>query len=186
MADEFRVVKRPIIKNALGWLSVPDKMIGVEDDLIAFSDRIRGVREFKHVMLCGMGGSSLCPEVFRQTFGHQEGYPELLVLDSTDPDAFCDIADQIDITKCLFIISSKSGTTTEPLVFYKYWYDQVSKRKENPGECFIAVTDPGTLMEKMATDALASGSPANNPRVPDKAEITALYREVWTGAPRNA
>lgn len=141
-----------IIKNALGWLTVPDQMIGVEDDLIAFADRIRGVREFKHLMLCGMGGSSLCPEVLRQTFGHQEGYPELLVLDSTDPDAFCDIADQIDITKCLFIISSKSGTTTEPLVFYKYWYDQVGKRKENPGECFIAITDPGTLMEQMATE----------------------------------
>ncbi|HEV2799143.1 MAG TPA: bifunctional transaldolase/phosoglucose isomerase [Pyrinomonadaceae bacterium] len=141
-----------IIKNALGWLTVPDMMIGVEDDLVQFADRIRNVREFKHTMVCGMGGSSLCPEVLRQTFGKQEGYPELLVLDSTDPDAFSDIADQIDITKCLFIISSKSGTTTEPLVFYKYWYDQVGKRKENPGECFVAVTDPGTLMEQMATD----------------------------------
>lgn len=140
-----------IIKNALGWLTVPDMMIGVEDDLAQFADRIRGVREFKHVMVCGMGGSSLCPEVLRQTFGKQEGYPELLVLDSTDPDAFSDIADQIDITHCLFIISSKSGTTTEPLVFYHYWYDQVSKRKENPGENFIAVTDPGTKMETDAT-----------------------------------
>ncbi|MCA1564849.1 MAG: bifunctional transaldolase/phosoglucose isomerase [Acidobacteria bacterium] len=140
-----------IIKHALGWLTVPDMMIGVEDDLVQFADRIRNVREFKHVMVCGMGGSSLCPEVLRQTFGKQEGYPELLVLDSTDPDAFSDIADKIDITKCLFIISSKSGTTTEPLVFYKYWYDQVGKRKENPGECFVAVTDPGTLMEQMAT-----------------------------------
>ncbi len=141
-----------IIKNALGWLTVADMMIGVEDDLAQFADRIRNVREFKHAMVCGMGGSSLCPEVLRQTFGKQEGYPELLVLDSTDPDAFSDIADQIDITKCLFIISSKSGTTTEPLVFYKYWYDQVGKRKENPGECFVAVTDPGTLMEQMATE----------------------------------
>ena len=141
-----------IIKNALGWLTVPDMMIGVEDDLVQFADRIRNVREFKHAMVCGMGGSSLCPEVLRQTFGKQEGYPELLVLDSTDPDAFSDIADQIDITKCLFIISSKSGTTTEPLVFYKYWYDQVGRRKENPGECFVAVTDPGTLMEQMATE----------------------------------
>lgn len=141
-----------IIKNALGWLTVPDMMIGVEDDLVQFADRIRNVREFKHVMVCGMGGSSLCPEVLRQTFGKQEGYPELLVLDSTDPDAFSDIADQIDITHCLFIISSKSGTTTEPLVFYKYWYDQVGRRKENPGECFVAVTDPGTLMEQMATE----------------------------------
>jgi transaldolase / glucose-6-phosphate isomerase len=140
-----------IIKNALGWLTVPDAIIGVEDDLIAFADRIRNVREFKHVMVCGMGGSSLCPEVLRQTFGHQEGYPELLVLDSTDPDAFSDIAEQIDITHCLFIISSKSGTTTEPLVFYHYWYDQVGKRKENPGECFVAITDPGTKMEADAT-----------------------------------
>src|ERR671913_374949 len=140
-----------IIKNALGWLTVPDMMIGVEDDLIAFADRIRGARDFKHVMVCGMGGSSLCPEVLRQTFGKQDGYPELLVLDSTDPDAFSDIAEQIDITKCLFIISSKSGTTTEPLTFYKYWYDQVSRVKENPGENFVAVTDPGTKMEADAT-----------------------------------
>lgn len=140
-----------IIKNALGWLTVPDEMIGVEEDLVAFADRIRGARDFKHVMVCGMGGSSLCPEVLRQTFGKQDGYPELLVLDSTDPDAFSDIADQIDITKCLFIISSKSGTTTEPLVFYKYWHDQVGQRKENPGECFVAVTDPGTKMEADAT-----------------------------------
>ncbi|HEX8069443.1 MAG TPA: bifunctional transaldolase/phosoglucose isomerase [Pyrinomonadaceae bacterium] len=140
-----------IIKNALGWLTVPDQMIGTEDDLVEFADRIRNVREFKHVMVCGMGGSSLCPEVLRQTFGKQEGYPELLVLDSTDPDAFSGIADQIDITHCMFIISSKSGTTTEPAVFYKYWYDQVSKKKENPGECFIAITDPGTKMEADAT-----------------------------------
>ncbi|MDT4955714.1 MAG: transaldolase / glucose-6-phosphate isomerase [Acidobacteriota bacterium] len=141
-----------IIKNALGWLTVPDEMIGVEDDLVAFADRIRGVREFKHVMLCGMGGSSLCPEVFRQTFGHQENYPELLVLDSTDPDALRSFASKIDLAHCLFIIASKSGTTTEPLVFYKYWYDQVGKVKEQPGECFVAITDPGTKMEQMATE----------------------------------
>ncbi|HKR02439.1 MAG TPA: bifunctional transaldolase/phosoglucose isomerase, partial [Pyrinomonadaceae bacterium] len=141
-----------IIKNSLGWLTVPDTMIGVEDDLLAFADRIRTARHFRHVMLCGMGGSSLCPEVFRQTFGHQESYPELLVLDSTDPDLLASFASQISIEHTLFIIASKSGTTTEPLSFYKYWYDQVGKVKENPGESFIAITDPGTLMEKMATE----------------------------------
>ncbi|MGB7922322.1 MAG: bifunctional transaldolase/phosoglucose isomerase, partial [Pyrinomonadaceae bacterium] len=141
-----------IIKNALGWLTVPDTMIGVEDDLIAFADRIRGVRQFRHVMLCGMGGSSLCPEVFRRTFGPQDGYPELLVLDSTDPDTLSLFAEQIDVTRCLFIIASKSGTTTEPLSFYKYWYDQVRQRQPNPGDNFVAITDPGTLMERMATD----------------------------------
>jgi transaldolase/glucose-6-phosphate isomerase len=142
---------RKIIGNALGWLTVPDEMIGVEDDLIAFADRIRGARHFKHVMLCGMGGSSLCPEVFRRTFGAQEGFPELLVLDSTDPDVLESFAGKIDLKSCLFIISSKSGTTIEPLVFYKYWYEQVGKVTENPGESFVAITDPGTKMFEMAT-----------------------------------
>ncbi|MCA1593333.1 MAG: bifunctional transaldolase/phosoglucose isomerase [Acidobacteria bacterium] len=141
-----------IIKNALGWLTVAGEMIGVEDDLLAFADRVRGEGGFKHVMLCGMGGSSLCPEVLRRTFGKQDGYPELLVLDSTDPDTLTRLAGEIDLAHCLFIISSKSGTTTEPLVFYIYWYEQVGKVKENPGENFVAITDPGTLMEKMATD----------------------------------
>ncbi|HZI85685.1 MAG TPA: hypothetical protein VFD48_02545, partial [Pyrinomonadaceae bacterium] len=103
--------------------------------------------------LCGMGGSSLCPEVIRQTFGDQSGYPKLLVLDSTDPDVLESFAQQIDIDHCLFVIASKSGTTTEPLVFYKYWYDQVSQRSQTPGASFVAITDPGTRMVEMATEA---------------------------------
>lgn len=141
-----------IIKNSLGWLNVPDTMIGVEDDLLGFADRIRNASGFKHVMLCGMGGSSLCPEVFRQTFGHQENYPELLVLDSTDPDVLASFKERISLDQTLFIIASKSGTTTEPLAFYKYWYAEVSGVKENAGENFIAITDPDTLMEQMATE----------------------------------
>ncbi|MCM2315362.1 MAG: bifunctional transaldolase/phosoglucose isomerase [Thermoanaerobaculia bacterium] len=140
-----------IIRNALGWLSVVDMMIDHEDDLIAFAEKIRS-RGFTHVMLCGMGGSSLCPEVFRRTFGRIEGWPELVVLDTTDPDGFDLLAKKIDIDHTMFVISSKSGTTTEPLVFYKYWFDQVAKRRPDPGQQFVAVTDPGTLMEKMATD----------------------------------
>ncbi len=139
-----------IIGNSLGWLTVPDEMIGVEDDLIAFAEQMRA--EFRHAMVCGMGGSSLCPEVLRQTFGRQDGYPELLVLDSTDPDTVSRLAAQIDPARCLFIISSKSGTTTEPLAFYKYWYEEAGRVNGNPGEGFLAVTDPGTLMEKMATE----------------------------------
>ena len=101
-----------IIKNALGWLTVVDELIGAEDDLINFSTEIRDSGDFDYVMLCGMGGSSLCPEVFRVTFGKQKGYPELLVLDSTDPDALKQFADKIDPTRTLFVIASKSGTTT--------------------------------------------------------------------------
>ncbi|HEU4596685.1 MAG TPA: bifunctional transaldolase/phosoglucose isomerase [Pyrinomonadaceae bacterium] len=140
-----------IIKNSLGWLTVADTMIGVEDDLIVFADRVRNERGFKHVMLCGMGGSSLCPEVLRQSFGKQDGYPELLVLDSTDPDVVAQLDKQIDLEHTLFIIASKSGTTTEPLTFYTYWYERVGKIKENPGDNFIAITDPGTKMEADAT-----------------------------------
>ena len=140
-----------IIRNALGWLTVPGKMAAVADEVTAFADEIRGSGTFKHVMVCGMGGSSLCPEVLRQTFGIQQGYPELLVLDSTDPDVLADFARRIDIERCLFVIASKSGTTTEPLVFYRYWYDQVRKQRTNPGDSFIAITDPGTRMVEMAT-----------------------------------
>lgn len=140
-----------IIRNSLGWLTVPGKMAAVADEVTAFVEQIRASGTFKHVMVCGMGGSSLCPEVLRQTFGVQPGYPELLVLDSTDPDVLSDFGRRIDIQNCLFVIASKSGTTTEPLVFYKYWYDEVRKQQTNPGDSFIAITDPGTRMVEMAT-----------------------------------
>ena len=139
------------IRNSLGWLTVPDEMIGVSGELIEFAEMIRG-RGFRHVMVCGMGGSSLCPEVLARTFGPQPGFPELLVLDSTDPDVIARFRDQIDIDHCLFVIASKSGTTTEPTVFYKYWYDEVSKGRSNPGENFIAITDPGSPLVNAAAE----------------------------------
>ncbi|HEX8187302.1 MAG TPA: bifunctional transaldolase/phosoglucose isomerase [Pyrinomonadaceae bacterium] len=135
-----------IIKNSLGWLNVADQMIGVEDELLAFAERLKE-KGFEHVVLNGMGGSSLAPEVLRRTFGRREGYPELLVLDSTDPDTVAEFREKIDPANTLFVVSSKSGTTTEPLSFYRYWYGEVGKVKENPGENFLAVTDPGTKME---------------------------------------
>ena len=140
-----------IIKNSLGWLTVADEMIGVADELHDFAASIRS-RGFQHVMVCGMGGSSLCPEVLARTFWRQEGYPELLVLDSTDPDVVAAFKSRIDIERCLFVISSKSGSTTEPNVFYKYWYGEVSKLSDNPGENFIAITDPGSPLVETATE----------------------------------
>ena len=140
-----------VIRNSLGWLTVADEMIGVADDLIAFADSIRS-RGFRHVMVCGMGGSSLCPEVLARTFGRQDGFPELLVLDSTDPDVIADLGKRIDIEHCLFVIASKSGSTTEPNVFYKYWYGEVSKRLETPGDNFIAITDPGSPLVQTASE----------------------------------
>ena len=132
-----------IINNSLGWLTVADEMIGVIEDLVEFSESIRS-SGFQHVMVCGMGGSSLCPEVLARTFGRQSGFPELLVLDSTDPDVIAAFKERIDIERCLFIIASKSGSTTEPNVFYKFWYEEVSKLREDPGQNFVAITDPGS------------------------------------------
>lgn len=138
-----------IIANSLGWLTVPKMMLDVSHELVGFAEKVRGSDD-RHAMVCGMGGSSLCPEVLRQTFGSQEGFPELLVLDSTDPDVINDLAKQIDITGCLFIIASKSGTTTEPVAFHRYWFGEVEKKLPHPGRSFVAITDPGTLMAKTA------------------------------------
>lgn len=143
-----------IIKNSLGWLTVPGEMLAVADELRSFADSVRASGEFEYAMVCGMGGSSLCPEVLRQTFGRQEGFPELLVLDSTDPDALNNFKKQIDAGKCLFIIASKSGTTTEPIAFHRYWFSEVAKQTENPGKSFVTITDPGS---QMADTAAAEG-----------------------------
>jgi glucose-6-phosphate isomerase len=132
-----------MIGNSLGWLTVAREMVGVVDELREFAEEVRG--RFRHVMVCGMGGSSLCPEMLARTFGHQAGFPELLVLDSTDPDVIASFAKRIDAEKCLFVIASKSGTTTEPNVFFKFWYDRVKS-----GENFVAITDPGTPLVETA------------------------------------
>ena len=102
---------------------------------------------FDHVVVLGMGGSSLCSEVVRRVFGKREGYPELLVLDSTVPEAVRMLEARIDVAKTLFIVASKSGTTTEPMMFHRYFYDRVKSVKgERAGENFIAVTDPDTQL----------------------------------------
>jgi glucose-6-phosphate isomerase len=145
-ADNVRV-----INNSLGWLTVAEEMIGVAGELSEFAESIRA-RGFRHVMVCGMGGSSLCPEVLARTFGRQEGFPELLVLDSTDPDVLAAFEQRIDVERCLFVIASKSGSTTEPNVFYKFWYEEVRKRRENPGDNFVAITDPGSPLVDTASE----------------------------------
>lgn len=140
-----------IIKNSLGWLEITEPMIAQTEELTAFSARIRN-DGFKHVLALGMGGSSLCPEVFRRTFGKTPGFPELHILDSTHPAAIEEIESKLDLEKTLIIVSSKSGTTIEPLMFYKYFLNRVRRLKgDRVGENFIAITDPETLMAAMAT-----------------------------------
>ncbi|HKN82086.1 MAG TPA: hypothetical protein VJW17_01555, partial [Pyrinomonadaceae bacterium] len=140
-----------VIKNSLGWLTVANEMLGVVDELVGFAQSIRS-GGFEYVMVCGMGGSSLCPEVLAKTFGKQTGFPELLVLDSTDPDVIAAFKERIDIERCLFIIASKSGSTTEPNIFNKFWYEELGQRRENPGDNFIAITDPGSPLVDTANE----------------------------------
>ena len=99
-----------------------------------------------------MGGSSLCPEVWRETFGRVPGFPELLVLDSTDPAQIRSFEERINIDKTLFIISSKSGSTLEPNIFQQYFFERVKQAvgEQEAGSRFIAITDPGSKLLQAA------------------------------------
>ncbi len=139
-----------IIRNSLGWLTVAATILENAQELRAFADRVRG-DGFDHVMLLGMGGSSLGPEVLRRTFGEIKGYPQLLVLDSTNPATVRRMEEAVDVARTLFVVASKSGTTTEPLMFFQYFFDKVAQVKpDQPGRNFIAITDPGTKLEQLA------------------------------------
>jgi glucose-6-phosphate isomerase len=140
------------ILDGLGWLTLPQDFLAKADDLISFVNEVRN-EEFKYAVLLGMGGSSLCSEVARETFGTASGYLELLVLDNTDPDAILDIEKQIDITKTLFITATKSGGTKETISFFKYFYDELKMAgKNDPGNNFVAITDEGSPLVATAKD----------------------------------
>ncbi|MCI4364879.1 MAG: bifunctional transaldolase/phosoglucose isomerase [Thermoplasmata archaeon] len=139
------------VAERLGWLRLPELMHEQLPELLGFAEKVRhdGVR---FVVVLGMGGSSLAPDVFRRIFGHRTGFPELVVLDSTHPDAVRAVEGRIDPDHTLFVVSSKSGTTTEPLSFYRYFWELLRASGTSPGSHFIAVTDPGTPLEKLAGD----------------------------------
>ena len=135
----------------LGWL-------GITEDQLAHIDHLRSIAEevkatgFSHALLLGMGGSSLCPEVIKMTFGKLSGYPELHVLDSTDPAQVKTFEGKVDLAKTIFIVSSKSGSTLEPNIFKQYFFERVKRGADadKPGSRFIAITDPGSKMQQIA------------------------------------
>jgi glucose-6-phosphate isomerase len=144
-------VHKKSILNRLGWLDSLDLMLANAGELTSFSTEIKEAG-FTHVVVLGMGGSSLCPDVCRATFGSAEGFPKLLVVDSTNPTSVIRVEQQIDMARTLFIVASKSGGTTETNMFYQYFYGRVSEVKKHPGENFIAVTDADTKMEAIAKE----------------------------------
>ncbi|MFQ5795439.1 MAG: bifunctional transaldolase/phosoglucose isomerase [Candidatus Bipolaricaulia bacterium] len=137
------------ITDRLGWLDLPETMHEQLDDLRAFADEVKA-EGMRHVVLLGMGGSSLAPEVFQRTFGNAPGYPELVVLDSTHPAAVRAVDQRIDPGHTLFLVSSKSGTTLETLSLFRYFWNRAGQVTDTPGRHFVAITDPGTPLEQLA------------------------------------
>ncbi len=143
--------QRSEITDRLGWLALPERMAERCDEIMTFARQIKE-GGFAHVLLLGMGGSSLAPEVFQKIFGKTPGFPELLVLDSTHPDAILDTESKLDIAQTLILVSSKSGTTLETLSLFRYFWARAAGVHDKPGRCFIAITDAGSPLEKMARE----------------------------------
>ena len=135
----------------LGWLQVVGAQRARVGELRALQREVVD-QGFEHAVLLGMGGSSLCPEVLRQSFGRVAGAPDLRVLDSTDPAQVRSIEQCIDYERTLFIVSSKSGTTLEPNIFLSYFAARARGRPGQVGSRFVAVTDPGSQLERLAVD----------------------------------
>jgi transaldolase/glucose-6-phosphate isomerase len=137
----------------LGWLRIADEQVSHIEHLVHFRDDVKK-EGFAHAVVLGMGGSSLAPEVLSRTFGRQEGFPELEILDSTDPGQIRALESRLDLKKTLFIVSSKSGSTLEPNLYYEYFRSRVDAAvgRDQAGRQFVAVTDPGSAMEKVAKE----------------------------------
>lgn len=137
--------------NWLGWLTITEEQLAHLDALKQIAEDVRKAR-FKHALLLGMGGSSLCPEVLGMTFGKIKGFPKLHVLDSTDPAQIKAIEARVDLKSTMCIVSSKSGSTLEPNIYKQYFFERVKAKvgEKEVGNRFIAVTDPGSKMQQVA------------------------------------
>src|SRR6185312_13586512 len=135
----------------LGWLNIADEQHKRVGSLLSLSKDVRA-QGFTHALLLGMGGSSLGPEVLAQTFGPQDGYLKFLVLDSTDPAQIRTVQSKIDPARTLFIVSSKSGSTLEPNILKTYFFESAKRAygASQAGSRFIAITDPGSPLQKVA------------------------------------
>jgi transaldolase/glucose-6-phosphate isomerase len=137
--------------NWLGWLGITEEQLAHIDVLKNIAADVKKAK-FEHALLLGMGGSSLCPEVLRMTFGKIKGFPELHVLDSTDPAQIKTIEKKVDLKSTICIVSSKSGSTLEPNIYKQYFFERVKEKvgEREVGNRFLAVTDPGSKMQQVA------------------------------------
>ncbi len=143
---------RKVISSRLGWLNAPEWMAEKVADLKAFADEVKG-EGITHIVLLGMGGSSLAADVLRACFGPQEGYPTLSVLDTTDPEAIAAQEAALDLRHTMFLVSSKSGTTLETISLFRYFMARMREAAgDEAGHHFVAITDPGSPLEKIADE----------------------------------
>jgi transaldolase/glucose-6-phosphate isomerase len=141
-----------LIKHALGWLTAPEFSALNLGTLKSFADEIK-TDGFRHVVILGMGGSSLCVETMSRILPVGPGRPRLHALDSTHPNALLALEKELDLERTLFVVASKSGSTIEPNCLYAYFWDQLTRRSgAKAGRQFVAITDPGTSLEKLARE----------------------------------
>jgi len=134
----------------LGWLNIVAEQKKTADRFVKFAEEVQDAG-FTSALLLGMGGSSLCPEVMRKSFGKIDGFPDLHVLDSTDPAQVKSFENKIDLGNTLFFVSSKSGTTLEPNIFKQFFFERAGQVVgEAVGSRFVAITDPGSKLRQEA------------------------------------
>jgi glucose-6-phosphate isomerase len=154
------------ITNRLDWLTVADEMLPRLPELFAFVDEVRNAG-ITHVVLLGMGGSSLAPELFAQVFGAAGNYPSLSIIDSTDPGMILDHARRLDAAATLFLVATKSGGTVETLSAFKYFYNWTADAlgADAAGAHFTAITDPGSSLLALAQKYRFRRVFQNNPNI---------------------
>ncbi len=164
------------IVDRMGWLHVTDMMNEHTSVMESFAEAVRQ-EGFQSVVLLGMGGSSLGPEVLRQVFGSAHGYPELSVLDSTVPACVRSVTDTIDPAHTLFLVSSKSGTTIEPLFLFQHFWSLVESAvgKEQAGRQFVAITDPATPLVELADERDFRHAFINPPDIGGRYSVLSLF-----------
>lgn len=167
------------IVDRLGWLNGPQSMQNALSTIQVLVEDVQA-DGYTHARLLGMGGSSLSPEVFRETFGVADGYLDLAVVDSTDPDYVQSQIDGLDLSKTLFIVSSKSGSTVETLSFFKYYYNRVAEAvgEEKAGEHFVAITDPGSKLETLSSQLNFRATFLNDPHVGGRSSVYSYFGMV--------
>ena len=152
------------IADRLGWVNAPEEMLGSVDEIERFSESARK-KGFTDVLVLGMGGSSLSCEVFANTFDAPPGSLRLNLLDTTDPDFILKTRRETDISKTLFVVSSKSGSTVETVSLMKYFHGELLREKPNPGENFVCITDPGSGLAKTAEEHGFAKAFLNDPEI---------------------